>query len=1381
MTQNEDKSSSPLTHAGIGALILALLAALFGLKSAGKSDAVKSQGAEDKTASVAPMDPSGSKEPHLTFILNNLRPKPIPAAARPLAWHVSAGSAAAAVANLDGPSSDPELSFTPEEAQRLKVIIATVPDPIDTAFGFWYDQLLEGLMRAVCDTDFYQPGGQWTPWEQYRIEAPGKDKKSEAWPPGPPFRHFPGVLLFRSTEKDKRDHVFAVLLVGETTGSIAAAPLYRALALARNVQPAEEPIRLIAPVFTGARPSLVAALKEWRRRDPKAHFTVISGSSADGMSDTAEDPAITLKSTMIPIKILAHAALEFLRGNSSARDSHKVVQEELDVADAAHLYEHVALLVESNTGFGRAMLKSDTKKNKQQDWPMYLPYPMHLLRLQKAYLKMRMEKEQRIGLGGPLERTPDDRSVLPNPDTLPSMAESVTAAINDGAVDDMTAAIRQNRIRYVGILATDPQDKVFLVERLRRDCPNVDIFLNHMDRVYLLPENQQIMRGVIISSTYPIYPPNQGWTDSHDPRRQTFKSQCGQGYYNAAAFHLADLLVLDAKKKHELLARWLQEYSPPSFTLSDSDKMCKPPVWLMTIGEKGQLVPLTFFNDYKTKVKDLMAVASPSTVSPEKAKIMLPNFGPYHMMCFVVLGAVGTVLWFSIRGSRRWLFFGSESKPAHANSSPDGRQRSRAFKEWRQRFRAWFTAPMDKAEQNVSLCHSLILAGLANCLIPALSIVIIVLLTPAFDKHILERIWFVAMAVCLGLAVLCSFLLLWRIVVRFWFSRHTGRSVWWLRFLAHGALLAGALVFAGVLVYRFPADPRQRVLFVTRSADFLTGYSVLPPLLLLAAGFFLYGFLALKRDYLAAHFRVECPYPPLADTAAPNSPVAKICGKINELAAQVRDDMTDFPGYCARHRSLLNVGALILICSAALIVAHGLRIHGTREGRFWDVLFFTWFLMLAILVLLMLLRFIAGWKGLERMLKLMALVPMVRAFDRLPRKTAALFGGYFFTRRPRVSHLEIPAHILRQLQYEAYETWRSAAAATGPEAAATAPATTTVAPSPVLPALSTPALPTPTTVLPTASIETASAIAPAPTAPELVLAAAPKAGQPDEQPANGPQTQAVPASALPALTSSTSMVPLLTGPTTAAQPAAEASNGAQLQTNGSPTGILKSQMPTYDAVPEEIAKRLSTASFDFMPTAAAPEPDRPYPADQINNFSFEAQKLIGNLRPYWPWHTVADAFGEQVRAPEPEKKDRDDTSAMPAWVEKAEDFVAIQAIVFLSQYFILLRTTVLGMVWVAVMLLLAATAYVFQPERLILYLLLGLLSAVVGVILWVLIRVNKNEIISRITQSTPNRFELNWSFVLATVQFIGPIAIIAIAHFSGRLRTVIDPFLKVLP
>jgi len=81
---------------------------------------------------------------------------------------------------------------------------------------------------------------------------------------------------------------------------------------------------------------------------------------------------------------------------------------------------------------------------------------------------------------------------------------------------------------------------------------------------------------------------------------------------------------------------------------------------------------------------------------------------------------------------------------------------------------------------------------------------------------------------------------------------------------------------------------------------------------------------------------------------------------------------------------------------------------------------------------------------------------------------------------------------------------------------------------------------------------------------------------------------------------------------------------------------------------------------------------------------------------------------------------------------------------------------------------------------LILYLLLGLLGAVVVAILWVFIRVNRSEIVSRITQSTPNKFEFNLRFVQAVVQFVGPIAIVTVAQLSGRLRAIVEPLLEVI-
>jgi hypothetical protein len=224
-------------------------------------------------------------------------------------------------------------------------------------------------------------------------------------------------------------------------------------------------------------------------------------------------------------------------------------------------------------------------------------------------------------------------------------------------------------------------------------------------------------------------------------------------------------------------------------------------------------------------------------------------------------------------------------------------------------------------------------------------------------------------------------------------------------------------------------------------------------------------------------------------------------------------------------------------------------------------------------------------------------------------------------------------------------------------------------------------------------------------------------------------------------------------------------------------------MPKYEQVPESIAKRLSKEPLDPMPAASVHQPatDPDYPREEINKFSNVARDLIGNLEGYWPWHTVADAFGEQAKgAGDSDKPQAEKSASMPSWVEKAEDFVAIQAIIFLSQYFVLLRTMALSMVWVSVLLLIAATEYPFQPEQLILYLLLGLLGAVVAAILWVLIRVNKSEIVSRITRSTPNKFDFNWRFVQAVVQFVGPIAIIAVAQLSGRLRAIVEPLLEVI-
>src|SRR5262249_34490766 len=145
------------------------------------------------------------------------------------------------------------------------------------------------------------------------------------------------------------------------------------------------------------------------------------------------------------------------------------------------------------------------------------------------------------------------------------------------------------------------------------------------------------------------------------------------------------------------------------------------------------------------------------------------------------------------------------------------------------------------------------------------------------------------------------------------------------------------------------------------------------------------------------------------------------------------EDLTDFSLYRHRRRPLMRLMLLMFVPTALLLA---IRSHRTWEGPWWDLLFLFGFLAQGALVLVTLMRFLAGWSGLSKILNKMALVPRVQAFDRLPRKPAALFGGYFFVRRPRLCHLAIPAHILKQLQHESFTV---STAATAAPAAAPAP------------------------------------------------------------------------------------------------------------------------------------------------------------------------------------------------------------------------------------------------------------------------------------------------------------------------------------------------------
>src|SRR5262249_386906 len=133
-------------------------------------------------------------------------------------------------------------------------------------------------------------------------------------------------------------------------------------------------------------------------------------------------------------------------------------------------------------------------------------------------------------------------------------------------------------------LATDTHDVLFLNKLLKKQCPNVQVFTTGPSIILANPEDAYHMRGMIVASTYPLYPPNQNWVQGKFSRRLSFLGQSAQGTYNAVLAQLGGAPLL--------------EYRAPQF--ADATPQCKdwPPIWISMVSENGKFVPLHCYRNY---------------------------------------------------------------------------------------------------------------------------------------------------------------------------------------------------------------------------------------------------------------------------------------------------------------------------------------------------------------------------------------------------------------------------------------------------------------------------------------------------------------------------------------------------------------------------------------------------------------------------------------------------------------------------------------------------------------------------------------------------------------------------------------------------------------
>lgn len=371
---------------------------------------------------------------------------------------------------------------------------------------------------------------------------------------------------------EQKESAYVVYLVEETpTSGIELAGLSAALADWDSLRQQGCPhcaggeLPFLAPAFSGSAPGL----RRFLETQP-AHRKVrtISGRATDyGIKQllTIKDRA-TFHSTVHSDDDLQQAMFDYLQHDLHA-DCRKI-----------------ALIVESSTPYGNANIFAKTDTSCR---PRILPVPYDL-----AGVHAEWDRTKTVG-PTPAFLPPDQLS-----QTLLERQQQETRrsgtfplfrkdALNtrDLSLGVLLSTLYQEGIRYVGLMMTEPSDKLFLAHRISLSCPDVQLFSFESELSFTHPSDLQHTRGMLLASTYPLFTRNQQWTYPHKGglQRLQFASQADQGVYNAALLLLGypDLLL---------------EYAPPFVSFDRENRAelreAKPPVWISAVG-RGALLPLS--------------------------------------------------------------------------------------------------------------------------------------------------------------------------------------------------------------------------------------------------------------------------------------------------------------------------------------------------------------------------------------------------------------------------------------------------------------------------------------------------------------------------------------------------------------------------------------------------------------------------------------------------------------------------------------------------------------------------------------------------------------------------------------------------------------------
>ena len=423
---------------------------------------------------------------------------------------IVAGSARA-IASVKVPGSAAETSNSAPVVFDGKILIATVPDPLETSDALEFDRAIAALQEAGTTAGYYFEL-MVTPWAISDLEEPKSVKEGrEAQHYRRAFGDEPGAMLFRCFDEDaarcKDNPQLLLLLVPESPAyglnmhaAQEALLAYKTL-MDNQCRPTSEPIYWIGPEYSASIRSLDQLLYKppppYLTRPKLVPFYKFCALSGSVTTDAAEEiekiddqgcppPEGNGLST---ISALDLDSLRFLL-------SRPVFKEWKDKGS-------IAVLEEDETTYGASLLPDPISPHIRQ-----FSFPRGIAHVRGVYgnaLRDATAAASAREAPGSADPTMDFSDALQQPLDTGEEFAAQSPVSDESILASIAASLTHIDADAIVILATDPLDQLFLARYFRRHAPDARIVLFKAERLLPRLRGDFNLDGTIVVSRFPLF------------------------------------------------------------------------------------------------------------------------------------------------------------------------------------------------------------------------------------------------------------------------------------------------------------------------------------------------------------------------------------------------------------------------------------------------------------------------------------------------------------------------------------------------------------------------------------------------------------------------------------------------------------------------------------------------------------------------------------------------------------------------------------------------------------------------------------------------------------------------------------------------------------